>query len=226
MKLSPKRLGAGVALSLVVALATQTHAADDAVKQKADKLLKAAAVDAADAKAAPAKTILSDWIVAMNEWHTAHDKEIASLWSQWSKARSGDAKDEFPAEVIAYKIDAVYDDLRPAYKAFIDKLSATLSTDQVDAIKEHWSRSPGNQRTYEAYLQIDPELTDAQKQVIRDRLLRAREDAMLTDSDKEIVNIYKRHKLKVEQFIGALEWQKLHKAFAEKGKAPTTPKAD
>ena len=45
----------------------------------------------------------------------------------------------------------------------------------------------------------------------------AREAAMLTDSDKEIVNIYKRHKVKVEQYIGSLEWAKLHSAFAKKG---------
>jgi hypothetical protein len=49
-------------------------------------------------------------------------------------------------------------------------------------------------------------------------MLMAREAAMLTDSDKEIVSIYKRHKVKVEQYIGGLQWTKLHQAYAEKDK--------
>ena len=47
---------------------------------------------------------------------------------------------------------------------------------------------------------------------------------MLTDADKEIVAIYKRHKVKVEQYVGALEWAKLHKAYAERGKSPADKK--
>jgi len=42
--------------------------------------------------------------------------------------------------------------------------------------------------------------------------------AMLTDADKEIVAIYKRHKVKVEAYVGTLEWAKLHQAFAKRGK--------
>src|SRR5262249_34828922 len=87
-----------------------------------------------------------------------------------------------------------------------------------DALKERWSRSPGMTRTYDAYLQIVPDLSEQDKQVIHDRLLMAREAAMLTDSDKEIVAIYKRHKVKVEQYVGQLEWAKLHKDFAERAK--------
>jgi hypothetical protein len=73
-------------------------------------------------------------------------------------------------------------------------------------------------RTYNAYLEIVPDLTEKDKQVIKDRMLLAREAAMLTDSDKEIVSIYKRHKVKVEQYVGTLQWSKVHKAYAERGK--------
>jgi hypothetical protein len=51
-------------------------------------------------------------------------------------------------------------------------------------------------------------------------MLLAREDAMLTDSDKEIINLFKARKVKVEAYIGSLEWAKLHKAFANRGKTP------
>ena len=74
-------------------------------------------------------------------------------------------------------------------------------------------------RTYNALLEIVPDLKEDQKKVILDRMLRAREDAMLSDSDREIVNIYKRHKVKVEAYVGTLEWAKLHSAFARRGAA-------
>ena len=41
---------------------------------------------------------------------------------------------------------------------------------------------------------------------------------MLTDADREIVSIFKRHKVKVEAYVGTLEWAKLH-AFANRSKA-------
>jgi hypothetical protein len=125
----------------------------------------------------------------------------------------------FPARSIAHQIDDVYASLKPAYEDYIKRLSAELSAEQVDAIKENWSRSPGMMRTYNAYVEIVPDLSEKDKEVIKARMLMARESAMLTDSDKEIVAIYKRHKVKVEQYVGTLEWAKLHKAFAERGKA-------
>ena len=73
-------------------------------------------------------------------------------------------------------------------------------------------------RTYKAYLEIVPDLNEEQKKVIFERMKLAREDAMLTDADREIVTIFKRHKVKVEAYIGTLEWAKLRQAFANKGK--------
>jgi hypothetical protein len=209
------------ATALRAAAAAPADAVDDATRakfeKKADKLIDAIKLTDA-AKAAKVKTILGDWLVAMSAWHKDHDAELGKLWGEWNKARSVVPKDEFPGEVIAYKIDDVYASLKPAYDDFLKRLSAELTAEQVDALKEAWSRSPGMTRTYSAYLEIAPDLSDKDKQVIHDRMLMAREAAMLTDSDKEIVAIYKRHKVKVEQYIGGLEWTKLHKAYAERGK--------
>jgi hypothetical protein len=210
---------------LVGLAASGLSAADEATQKraaaKAGQVVGVLKLDDAE-KAARVKAIVSEWLVTMWCWHEEHDAELAELWKQWSAARAVVPKDEFPGEVIAYKIDAVYASLKPAYHAFIEKLSVELTTEQIDAIKESWSRSPGMLRTYNAYLEIVPDLTDEQKRVIYERMLRAREDAMLTDSDKEIVNIYKRHKVKVEQYVGTLAWAKLHKAYAEKAKKPAT----
>ena len=204
-------------------------AIDDATQKridgKANKLLKGLALDDA-AKTAQVKAILGDWLVVMWNWHGQHDSELSDLWKQWNKARSVVPKDEFPGEVIAEKMDAVYASLKPSYAAFLEKLATDLTPEQIDTLKEAWSRSPGMKRTYDAYLEIAPDLSDADKKVIHDRMALAREEAMLTDTDKEIVSIYKRHKVKVEEYIGALEWAKLHKAFANRGKAAATAQVE
>jgi hypothetical protein len=209
-----------LALSFLAEVSAAEPATDDArqrAEAKAARLVQAARVDDA-ARAARAQTILADWVVTIGDWRAEHGATLADLWSQWSKARAVVPKDEFPAEVIAHRIDDVYASLKPAYAEFTTRLEAELSAEQVDAIKEAWSRSPGMRRTYDAYLEIVPDLNEEQKQVIRERMYRAREDAMLTDADREIVDIFKRHKVKVEAYVGTLEWAKLHRAFANRGK--------
>lgn len=209
-------------LALAFAAAISLAAADapaDAQKRsegKATRMIDALkVVDAA--KADHAKALVAGWLATVRAWHSQHDAQLNDFWSQWNKARAVVPKDEFPAEVIATRIDELYASLRPAYTTFITALAAELTPEQLDAFKEAWSRSPGMKRTYHAYLEIVPDLTDADKKVILDRMLRAREDAMLTDADKEIVTIYKRHKVKVEAYVGTLQWAKLHKAYAERG---------
>lgn len=88
------------------------------------------------------KGIAAEWIATMMSWHKDHDPQLSQLWSEWNKARAVVAKDEFPGEVIAHRIDDIYASLEPAYDDFIKRLSAELSAEQVDAVKENWSRSP------------------------------------------------------------------------------------
>ena len=214
----------GLVLILTSGIARQLHADaakdDDArakIEAKAQRVVDALKLDD-PAKSAKVKTIASDWLAVMTSWHKEHDAKLAELWAQWSKARAVVPKDEFPGEVIAHQIDDVYASLKPAYDDYLNRLSAELSAEQIDALKEHWSRSPGMTRTYNAYLEIVPDLTDKDKEVIKSRMLQAREAAMLTDSDKEIVSIYKRYKVKVEQYVGTLEWAKLHRTYGRRGK--------
>jgi hypothetical protein len=207
--------------------ASPAGAIDEAMRRRIDR--KAAkiveALKLTDAgKAAKVKAIASDWLAVMMTWHGEHDAELNRLWGEWNKARSVVPKDEFPGEVIAHQIDAVYASLKPAFGDYMKRLSAELTAEQVDAIKESGSRSPGMTRTYNAYLEIVSDLSAKDKEVIKARLLMAREAAMLADADKEIVAIYKRHKVKVEQYVGTLEWAKLHKAFAERGKSQADKK--
>ncbi|MDQ5979451.1 MAG: hypothetical protein QG602_2425 [Verrucomicrobiota bacterium] len=213
---------AAIALACTSLVPAAAAAAPDAATQKrldgkTTKIIGALKIEDA-AKTERVKALLGEWLVTLWAWHATNDAQLKDLWTQWNQARAVVPKDEFPAEVIAYKIDDVYASLRPARDAFIAKLAAELTPEQLDTFKENWSRSPGLKRTYNAFLEIAPDLTDEHKKVIFDRLNRAREDALLTDADKEIVNIFKRHKVKAEAYVGTLEWAKLHRAFANKGK--------
>jgi len=217
-----------LALSCSAFLPASARAADEPTQKridgKATRLLNAIKLDD-PTKADRVKGILGDWYVTLWAWHQQHDPQLTELWTQWNQARAVVPKDEFPAEVIAHRIDDLYASLKPAYRSLLEKLSAELTPEQIDALKEAWSRSPGRKRTYDAYLEIVPDLSDEQRKVIHDRILLAREDAMLTDADKEIVAIYKRHKVKVEAYVGTLEWAKLHRAFANRGKSQPAPAA-
>lgn len=211
-------LSAGALVRL--AAADAGPAVDEAMRKRVDqkvtRLIDTAKVTDAD-KVAKVKAIGAEWFTTLFAWHKANDAQLNALWTQWSQARAAVPKDEFPGELIAVKIEEAYASLKPAYDDYIKRLSAELTPEQVDAVKEAWSRSPGRMRTYNSYLEIAPDLSEKDKEVIMARMNLAREAAMLTDADREIVNIFKRHKVKVEQYIGTLEWAKLHSAFAKRG---------
>ena len=217
-------LAAGAPLQLAAAdpVDAATHKRID---QKVTRLVDTAKVTDAD-KVAKVKAIGAEWFTTLFTWHKENDPKLNTLWADWNKARAVVPKDEFPGELIAVKIEEAYASLKPAYDDYIKKLSAELTPEQVDAVKEAWSRSPGRMRTYNSYLEIAPDLNDKDKEVIMARMNLAREAAMLTDADREIVNIFKRHKVKVEAYIGTLEWAKLHSAFAKRGAAAEAAKKE
>src|SRR5262249_13870886 len=135
---------AGGLAALVYAADPPTVAVDDAMRkkidQKAAKIVESLKLTDAG-KVATVKTIGSGWLGVMTTWHKEHDAELNRLWGEWNKARAVVPKDEFPGEVIAHKIDAVYASLKPAYEDYIKRLSAELTAEQVDAIKESWSHN-------------------------------------------------------------------------------------
>jgi Protein of unknown function (DUF3826) len=195
------------------------------IDQKVTRLVDTAKVTDAD-KVAKVKAIGTEWFTTLFTWHKENDPKLNTLWADWNKARAVVPKDEFPGELIAVKIEEAYAPLKPAYDDYIKKLSVELTPEQVDAVKEAWSRSPGRMRTYNSYLEIAPDLNEKDKEVIMARMNLAREAAMLTDADREIINIFKRHKVKVEAYIGTLEWAKLHSAFAKRGAAAEAAKKE
>ncbi len=173
------------------------------------------------AKEEKVRTILVTHFDALQAWHETHDAEINPLWTKWAAARSAEKKDEAAAAKVGEQIDAVYADFKPEHDVFLTNLGKELTPAQIEAVKNSLTRSPGLERTYNAYLEMVPQFTDKDKAFIREKLTIAREQAMDTTADKEIVNLFKRQKVLCEAYIDAqgYDYRKSYEAFAAKGKA-------
>jgi hypothetical protein len=57
------------------------------------------------------------------------------------------------------------------------------------------TRSPGAKRTFDAYVEMVPEMTDTEKDVLWERMVQAREDSLAAWTDGQIVKIFKKYKV-------------------------------
>lgn len=171
-----------------------------------------------DAREAKVRSVLEAHFRAVDAWHRTVDAELKTLWAAWGEARATDHQDEVKAAAIADKIDAVYAGFQAQHDAFGKELAATLSAEQVEVVKNALTKEPGLPRTYEAYLQIVPALTEAQKTYIHDTLVVAREEAVDSLDKKERISLFKKQKVKVQLYIDAqgYDWKKSYAAFVKK----------
>ncbi len=176
-----------------------------------------------DPLAAKVRAVLDLHFQALTSWHAANDATLNALWSEWAAARGTPNKDEAAAAKVGEKIDAVYATFRPQHDALLAALAPLLKPAQIDAIKDTLTKSPGLQRTYEAYLEMIPQFTAADKAFIRGKLTVAREQAMDAITNKEKADIFKRQKVQVQAYINAhgYDYEKSYAAFVEKQKTST-----
>lgn len=145
--------------------------------------------------------ILESHFAAMEQWHALHDPALTPLWSEWAALRAPPHKDEAAAARIGDKIDAIYAGFRPQRDAFLAALAREIAPAQIDAIKNSLTRSPGMDRTANAYIEMIPRFTEADKAFVRERFAIAREMAIDTTTGKEIEAFFKRQKVVVEAYI-------------------------
>ena len=95
-----------------------------------------------------------------------------------------------------------------------------LSGEQIIALLDRITRSPGVERTYNAYLAMVPEMTEKEKAIIRARLEQAREDSLAAWSDGRIVKIFKKYKVRNEFSIDyfGYGYRERYKAWVNSGK--------
>jgi len=152
-------------------------------------------------KKARTRTLLETHFTAMQQWHEANDPTLATLWSEWAAKRTPPNKDEAAAAKVGEKIDAIYAGFRPRRDAFLASLAMEISPTEIETIKNSLTRSPGMDRTANAYIEMIPQFTDADKAFVRERFALAREQAIDTTTDKEVAAFFKRQKVIVEAYI-------------------------
>jgi hypothetical protein len=97
-------------------------------------------------------------------------------------------------------------------------LHKELTDEQVIALLDRITRSPGVDRTYNAYLGMVPEMKEEEKTIIRARLEQARIDSLAAWSDKRIIKIFKKYKIRNEFSIDyfGYGYRERYKAWANR----------
>ncbi len=215
------------------AVRAQTNATPPAVsaadREKAtlEKHLKPVltALNLADAdKAAKVHDILAGQFQALKVWHAQNDAAIKDLWNEFNKARS--KMNVTNADAALAKIDGVYAAFKPQHEKFLADLSAVLTPEQVESVKDTLTINKVKV-TYNVYLQIFPTLTDAQKAVVLQDLKAAREQAIDCEAMTEKSAFFKKYTIQIEDvYLTAQGYdpKQARKDFAAKQKADAAAK--
>lgn len=135
-------------------------------------------------------------------WHQQVDGELSLAWAAWDEARdnrNGKEKDELKAlTIMTERIDPVYAEFAPQIQGLLNALRKEIGEEKTTDLLDRITRSPGAKRTYNAYLAMVPEMTEAEKAILWDRMALAREDSLAAWTDKQIVRIFKKYKLRNE----------------------------
>jgi len=91
---------------------------------------------------------------------------------------------------------------KPLHDKFLAKLSAELTPEQVELVKNKMTYNKV-QVTYDAYCSIFPDLTDADKAEIQEKLKAARDEAIDGGSAAEKSAIFQKYKDQINDYLNA-----------------------
>ncbi|HEY1788021.1 MAG TPA: DUF3826 domain-containing protein [Verrucomicrobiae bacterium] len=127
------------------------------------------------------------------------------IFAQWQALRAWHDENDPKLKAARSNTDAVAQiqaSLKQLHNEFITKLSDNLSPSQVETVKDKMTYGVV-QVTYNAYLQIVPNLTGSDKAKILELLKDGREEAMDAGSSKEKAAIIKKYKGKINNYLNA-----------------------
>jgi hypothetical protein len=222
-------LAAAVAAALPLAspapAPAQSASASDAdaeytrvIRARAEKIVASLKLDD-PAKTEQVTTLLTDQYRALRAIHDPRDAKI-------KQARDSLEGAERDAAVQKIRDDAMAK-LVPLNEAFVGKLQAILTPEQVEGVKNGLTYNVLNV-TYDGFLDMLPQLTDGQKQHIRSELLKAREIAMVGGSSEEKHAAFGKIKGRINNYLSkqGYDLKQASKDWAERRKAqqqtPTT----
>ena len=171
-----------------------------AINKRADDIIKL--LDITDAsKSQKVHDILTSQYRALRDWHDANDAKL--------KAKDLSADDK----------TKIQSSLKELHDTFLTKLSAELSPEQVEKVKDKMVYGKV-QVTYNAYAQMIGTLSDEQKAKILSLLKDAREEAIDGGSAEEKSAIFKKYKGKINNYLATqnIDMKKVEKEWGQKQK--------
>lgn len=206
--------------SAVSAVAQKTPTAKEqeaaytkAITQRADKIV--AALDLQDhSKSTRVRDIIARQYRDLRDIHDTRDARIKA-----AEAKAGEDKAASEAQTKALQAKADTQ-LAKVHGKYIAKLSAELTPEQVDGVKDGMTYGV-LPITYKGYLAMLPDLTEEQKAQIMAHLVEAREHAMDAESSEKKHGWFGKYKGKINNYLSAAgydlkkageEWEKRRKA--------------
>lgn len=192
-----------MATSGITSLAQGTKVVNDpeaaytqAISRRAEKIVATLGITDS-AKGARVRAIIAKQYRNLREIHDARDTIIKSA-KDWAGPTNKAGAD---AEIESAK-DTADTRLKQLHNEFLSRLSAELSPEQVDQVKDGMTYGvlPG---TLQVYWRMYPDLTDEQKQKIKDWLAEARELAMGAGSSQEKHAWFGKYKGKINNYLSA-----------------------
>lgn len=193
-----------IAINSVDALAWMNPSLPEEIKKNVDNKGSKLASDLKlndKAKETRVAALLSEHYGRVWAWHKQVDEKLNTAWAAWDDARNSDKgeKDELKAlTVMVEQVDPIYAEFTPQIQNLLKALHKELTETQVTALLDQITRSPGVDRTYNAYLGMVPEMKEKEKAIIHARLEQARIDSLAAWTDKRIVKIFKKYKIRNE----------------------------
>ncbi len=135
-------------------------------------------------------------------WHQQVDEQLDEAWAAWDRARDnrdGKQKDELQAlAIMVERVDPIDAEFVPQIQGFLQQLRQIIGEQKSTELLDHITRSPGATRTFNAYVSMIPEMTEAEKKILWERMVQAREDSLAAWTDGRIVKIFKKYKVRNE----------------------------
>ena len=155
-----------------------------------------------ESKAVKTAELITEHFGRVWAWHQQVDARLDAAWAAWDEARSnrdGKEKDELKAlAIMTEQIDPIYAEFAPQIRGLLHALRDEIGEDETIELLDLITRSPGARRTYNAYVEMVPEMTAEEEAILWNRMAQAREDSLAAWSDKRIVKIFKKYKVRNE----------------------------
>lgn len=186
------------------------------ITQRADKIVAALGLTDA-AKVTQVRDIIVAQYRSLNEIHTARDTEVKAVKEQ--------LKNDKPAldERVKAIESATEQKLEKLHSAYLSKLSARISEQQVNQVKDGMTYGV-LPLTYRVYTDMLPNLSEQQKTQIMAWLVEAREHAMDAGSSEKKHQWFGKYKGRINNYLSAAginmkqaeqDWKKRREAGAK-----------